>query len=392
MGARATLSASDFIKTASSTAHHFGFRALDDLKKDKRCLTCEKVEHPKIPALQKRTDALQGVLTGGLSAYFDHNLHALGEPALFYSIEETPRNGDIAIALQILGIEKSIAEALLIHTSRSLLTELGLGEHTVRINSLGDRESMARYTRELGNYLKKRMELMPGAARELMKEHALTALAHLIERDHELGKKSPSPLEYLNETSRKHFREIIEYLDFSETPYEIDGKLMGHHQCYSQTLFSIDAFHDEERTIPASVQVRGGRYDEFAHQIAKRHIPAVGAVITLKEQTLPARVPRLKVSAPQVFMVQLGFGPKLRSLMILEELKQAQIPVYQSLASDSLSGQLERARSYNVPFTIILGQKEYVENIVIVRDMRSSSQEHVPMSGLVAHLRKAVRA
>ena len=384
-----TLKATDFIKGVSGTAHHFGFQRLEDLSEDARCKSCEKVEKPKILVGQKRIDALQGALTGGISAYFEHNLHGLKEPALFYTIDDTPKKDEVTVSLQILGIEKSIAESLIIHTIRALFRDLGVTEHTLRINSLGDRESMNRYARELGNYLRKRIEVMPPAARELMKEHALVALAHLVERDHELGLKSPSALEYLNESSRKHFREIVEYLDLSETPYEIDAKLLGHHQCYSQTIFSFDTFTDESRETRSPLRASGGRYDEFVFQTTKKNIPAVGAVISLKGQQVPARIPRFKPETPSAFIVQLGFGPKLRSLMILEELRRAHIPIYQSLASDSLSGQLESARSKNVPFTIILGQKEYVDNSVIVRSMFTSSQESVPVSNLVSYLKRA---
>jgi histidyl-tRNA synthetase len=168
-------------------------------------------------------------------------------------------------------------------------------------------------------------------------------------------------------------------------------KLLGHHQCYSQTLFAIDPRQGGETRFP-EVVARGGRYDEFIYQATKKNVPAVGAVVTLRGQKIPSRMPRHKLPKPSVFMVQLGFGPKLKSLMILEDLRRAGIPVYQALSSDSLSAQLERARKHDVPYTVILGQKEYVENTAIVRNMRSSSQESVPLPGLVAHLRKAVRA
>jgi hypothetical protein len=176
------LSATDFIRKASATAHHFGFRDLGELREDARCKNCEKGERPKFSAADRKLDALHGILASGASAYFDHSLHGLGEPALFYSVEEIPRTSDVAMNLQIFGIDKSIAESLLIHTIRALYFDLGITEHSVRINSVGDRESMARYARELGNYLKKRMEFMPTSARELMKEHVVLSLMHLLER------------------------------------------------------------------------------------------------------------------------------------------------------------------------------------------------------------------
>lgn len=385
-----TLSATDFIKHATGTALHFGFHELHTLKDEEVCRSCDRKSDPKIPVAQRRLDALHGLLAGGAAAYFEHGLAGLGGPALFYDLGET-RTGDIALALHIIGVEKSIAEALLLHTIRSLYNDLAYPEHVVHITSLGDRESLSRYARELGNYLKKRMDFMPPQSRELMKEHVLLALQDLIERKHELADRAPSSLEYLNEQSRKHFREIIEYLDFAEAPYEIDTKLTGHHLCYSHTLFKIDAYTDESREQLAPLETRGGRYEEFMYQHARKHIPAVGAVVTLRERKVPQRLPRAKARSPQLFIVQLGFGPKLRSLSILDELKRAQIPVFQSIASDSLSAQLDFARRQNVPYTIILGQKEYVDGNVILRDMRSSSQEHVPIANLVAHLKKTIR-
>ncbi len=385
-----SLKAADFIRLASKTAHHFGFRALDDLKEDARCKNCEKSERPKILVAQKRIDALHGALAGGISAYFEHNLHGLGEPALFYTIDDSKKDA-VQVSLQVLGTEKSIAESLLIHTIRSLFHDLNITEHSLRINSVGDRESVNRYSRELGNYFRKRIEHLPPTARELMKEHVLMTLGHLTERGHELCSKSPSSLEYLNESSRKHFREIIEYLDQSETPYEIDPRLLGHHQCYSHTIFSFDTWENESRTTPHLVRARGGRYDEFVYQMTKKTIPAVGAVITLEGQAVPLRLPKHTTTKPSVCMVQLGFGPRVRSLSILEDLRRADIPVHQSITSDSLSGQLETARQKKIPYTVILGQKEFVSNTVIVRNMFNSSQENVAIPGLVSYLKRTTK-
>ena len=130
-----------------------------------------------------------------MCSYFDFKLNCIEGPSLFYTTEQVPRSGDIAVTFHVLNVKKSIAEALLIQTIRSFLNDIGYAHHTVRINSLGDSDSVTRYLRDLTNYLRKRLDEMPPAARELMKEHPLIALMYLIERDHELARKSPSRLE-----------------------------------------------------------------------------------------------------------------------------------------------------------------------------------------------------
>jgi histidyl-tRNA synthetase len=386
----ATIGTQDFVRQAVNAAHHFGFTPIERLKDHPSCKGCtEKIEH-KDTAQDRRNDALHGMLAGGITSYFDHKLNGIEGPTLFYSIDQVPRTGEPSITFQIFNVRKSIAEALLIQTIRSFLRDVGFGNNTVRINSLGDTDSVNRYIRELTNFLKKRVEDMPGSARELMKEHPLIALMHLIDKEHELVKKSPNPLEYLTDMSRKHFREIIEFLDQTGTPFEIDPKLIGHHECYSDALFAFDLMDDAGvRYAQSPLYIRGGRYNAFVAKMSKVKTPAVGAVIVLKDKKSPESfaVPRSRPE-PSIFVVQLGFGPKVRSLLLIDELKRAGISVQQNVTSDSLGEQLRLAESRNAEYAVIIGQKEFVEDRAILRNLHAQTQTTIPLSMLAEHLRK----
>ena len=386
------ISATDFIRRATNTAEYFGFRSVDELKKLPGCQNCtKKIEHTATAQLRKH-DALSDLLTSGMTTFCDAKLHELEEPVLFYSIDQVPRSGDTAVSLHIYNVEKSIAEAILIQTAKALVEDLGFANNIVRINSLGDRDSSTRYLRELNNYLRKRLDDMPEAARELMKEHALLALMYLIEKEHELAHKSPNPLEYLTDQSRKHFREIIEYLDMAGTQYEIDPKLIGHHECYSDALFALELADEAGSMLPEQpLLIRGGRYNEFVYRNTKRQIPAAGAVMVLRDKKAPQRLPRSHHDTPSVYVVQLGFGPKIKTLMLINELRKNDITVYQDLASDSLSAQLRAAEARGVEYTIIIGQKEFVENGVILRNMRTRTQEQLPTDTLISKLKRSTR-
>jgi len=385
------VTATNFLKQASTTAEHFGFKNIATVQKHPSCKHCSKKLAHTVSAPNRRNDAQCGLLTMGLQHYCDAKLHAIEEePILFYTIEQVPRTGEAAISLQIFNVPKSIAETILIQTTKSLAHDLGYTNQTIRINSVGDRDSCMRYTRELTNYLKKRMDEMPEQSRELMKDHALVALSDLIQRDHELAYKTPNPLEYLTDSSRKHFREVIEYLDIAESQYEIDPTLMGHHDCYSETLFTIDLLDEDDAILEKPpISINGGRYDEFAHQHTKRQIPAVGAVVVLADKKSPSRTPRAKLNKQSVYVVQLGFGPKIKSLLLVDELSKSGIRVYQNLASNSLSEQLRDAEKKDAYYTVIIGQKEYVDGEVILRDMNSRTQEQLTIDELIAKLRRS---
>lgn len=384
-----SLSSTEFIKVANHTAEHFGFQTIDNLRKNPECKQCIKPMPHTVTNTNKRFDNHQGLLSSAIATYCDEKLYALGRPVLLYASSEVPRTGETAVTFHIFNVQRSIAEAILIHATRALVGELGFTDHTVRINSLGDTDSLTRYSRELAMFLKKRLDTMPPAARELMKEHPLAALAHLVEQDHELAYRSPNPLEYLSDPSRKHFREIIEYLDMSETPYEIDPKMLGHHECYSDAIFSID-IANEEGLAASPLTARGGRFDEFVYRTTRTRTPAAGAVIILKDSKVPTRFPRIKITKPSVYVVQLGFGPKIKSLLLIDSLRRSGIPVFHNLASDSLSTQLREAEAHGVKYTVIIGQKEFVDNTVIFRDMDLRNQEYIDKDTLIQRLLQGI--
>jgi histidyl-tRNA synthetase len=176
----------------------------------------------------------------------------------------------------------------------------------------------------------------------------------------------------------------------SNTPYEINPKMIEHHECYSDAIFSIDIESDQEANEAPPITVRGGRFDEFARRHTDLEVPAVGTVITLENSKIPARFPRHKSVTPSVYVVQLGFGPKVRSLLLIDQLRQSGVPVFHDLASNSLSTQLRDAEARDVKYVVIVGQKEFVEDTVILRDMSVRTQEYVPQSTLVRKLKRRV--
>jgi histidyl-tRNA synthetase len=97
--------------------------------------------------------------------------------------------------------------------------------------------------------------------------------------------------------------------------------------------------------------------------------------------------PRI-LKKPKMYFIQLGFDAKLKSLSVIEILRKAHIPIAQSLSKDSLGTQLAMAEKAGTPYTIIFGQKEAMEESVIVRNMANRSQETVKIKHLLEYLKE----
>ena len=89
-----------------------------------------------------------------------------------------------------------------------------------------------------------------------------------------------------------------------------------------------------------------------------------------------------------LFFIQLGFEAKLKSLHVLEMLRKAKLNTYQSLSKDKMAAQIAMAEKMNIPYVIIMGKKEAMENSVVVRNTNTRCQDTVALEDLVAYIKK----
>ena len=91
---------------------------------------------------------------------------------------------------------------------------------------------------------------------------------------------------------------------------------------------------------------------------------------------------------PEAYFIQFGIDAKLKSLNIMEILRKAKFPVIQSISKDKLGSQLGHAEKLGVKYVMIFGQREALDNTVIVRNMETRSQDNVKISDLKEYIKK----
>jgi len=348
-------------------------------------------------------------------AYIEHGMQTKPQPVMLYYTgaffrHEKPQKGrrreHQQFGLEILGESDSIIDALVIKVFLTILEEAtGFKSVCVHLNSIGDKECRKIYQKELlAFYRKKTNQVCPDCLRR-MKINPLRLLDCKNEKCVEIKKEAPQIINYLCEDCKNHFKDLLEVLDSSDIPYYLDPYLVRGLDYYSRTAFEflIETEPEEKGKEEKSDEIKeqktvslalggGGRYDTLAGILnSGKDIPGVGGAIgidRIMEQMMKVK----KMSRPQkqnqVFFIQLGSGAKYKSLTILETLRKAKIKTSHSLNKNSLKSQLKIASKLKVSFALILGQKEALENTIIVRNMESASQETVPIEKLANYLKK----
>ena len=295
------------------------------------------------------------------------------------------KQGEKHLSLEIIGTTKSIADATLIQTSLSILKEEGYEEVCVFINSVGDRESGSRFVRELTGHYRKNIAALPQTCKMLLKKNPVELLECSHDKCRVLANEAPRSVGFLGEESRRHFKEVLEYLEELEIPYRMDPVLVGNRSFATETVFEIRDMREGRNMERLAA---GCRYNHLGKRLGlRRDTPSVGVTILLRREK-EASASQLRLKKPCAFFLQIGFEAKLRSLRVIETLRQAGIPLYQALSHDKLVAQLSTTENLKIPYSIIMGQREALEDAVIVRHTATRVQETVKIAELSAYFKK----
>ncbi len=367
------------LKKAIDVADFYGFKLVNPLSIEKEDRAHEK--RHRCPAQH----------VAALRSFITDEVHRGGAVRVAHT-RRVPYKKDIELRLEIIGDRESSAEGLLFQTAQSILNEYGHKNITASINSIGARESVAVFTQALANYFRPRLGDLETSCREAFKESTFAPMRCRHQKCMDARAEAPQSLNYLSEPSRRHFKEVLEYLESLGIAYTVDPTHVGSEHYSSKTIFSFGNSTDD--TPAETPLVYGERYDHLAKKLGMRKsIPALQATFFFDTESPREKITLLK-RAPReasVYLIQVGLQAKIRTLLVGEDLRKAHIRVATTLHKNSVCEQMDEARGLGVPFVVIIGQREVCEGTALVRHILTNQQETIPLSQLSLYLKDRVR-
>lgn len=360
-------------------------------------------------------------------AYVEHGMANLPQPvklAYFGSFfrHESPQRGRFREfhqwGLELIGDEEAVADAEIIQIFYVFLSEWGLKDILVEVNSVGCPSCRPAYRGQLTQYYRSKIRGLCRDCKDRFKDNPLRLLDCTQEKCSIVKKSSPQLLDRLCELCRAHLKTLLEFLEEGSVSYVLNPHLVRGLDYYTRTVFETfvsSPLQEEAKTLDGGsgpetaaeeksypkedfqkklAIVSGGRYDGLIGLVGGKPTPAVGGAFGLERFLSLLKASGVKTTdapRPKVFIVQLGDLAKKKSLRIMEELRKAGISMVESLGRDSIRSQLKIADRLGAEYALILGQKEALDGSVIIREMSSGTQETISREHLADTLKRKFR-
>ncbi|MCC7004864.1 hypothetical protein IT397_03035 [Candidatus Nomurabacteria bacterium] len=380
-------------ESAYSTSLYYGFTAIETPKIEKEDYALANSIKSKAKNKDKNSE-YRPILEGKVALlrnYENKTIPGSLQPANLYYEGNIGQGKDLKskkiFNLDILGSNKSVCEATLIKAAFAILKDAGYKNLSIEINCLGDKESITRFVKEMSNYCRKNIASLPHTFRQAVKKDVLAILSLEGEKYQNIKENTPQSISFLSESSQNYFKEVLEYIEQMGISYKMNNCLTGDRDYSSHTVFQI-VNNDEEKDSENYILAFGSRYNVLSKKMGwKKELPATGITIYIPK-SVSKKNSEKNFKKARFYFIQLGFDAKMKSLEVIELLRQSKIPVQQSLSKDKLGAQLAMAENLGYKYIIIMGQKEAMENSVLVRNIETRSQETVAIADLAKYLKK----
>lgn len=366
----------DIVHHSDYVANHYGFDFVD--VEEKIFKNDILVEDEKLMILKSFKGELFAKRVSPLKMFF------YKKPVL-----KKGKGAKSGMGIDIVNVESAIAEATVIKTALSILTDEGYTNFTIVLNAIGDRESQKNFKTALTEYYRTvRKDLKAIEVKKITKDPISIYYTRNKKYLEEINAGAPTAMQFLSEKSINHFQETITFLESFGINYVIDENMTGNKLFFSKIIFKILA------TAPGEKEQEevgfGGRYDEIAEEtIRKKKVSAIGLTLNFtKKNTTKLKLVEKKIN---LHLLKIGSTSKLKYLDIVDALSKINAPVQYDIVEGKISKQVRRAMDENADYAIILGEVEAKKNNVVVRRMDNFSQTEMPIKDVAKYIKRLIK-
>ena len=322
-------------------------------------------------------------------SYVQHSLHTDSAFQKLYEIgpmfrHERPQKGRYRqfhqIDAEVFGIDGPMIDAEMMHMLSLLMDRIGISGLVLNINTLGCPDCRQTYREILKDFLTAKGDQFCEDCLRRRETNPLRVLDCKVERCRTLLESAPLLIDYICEDCRAHFEAVKDYLEKLGTRYEVNPRIVRGLDYYMRTTFEVIT----DRLGAQNAIGGGGRYDGLVRDLGGPDVPAIGFAIGMERLImLLQQEHREQVRAPLVFIASLGEQPRARAFELVQQFRGRGLEAEMDYEGRSLKSQMRRADKSGARHVLIFGEDELTGRQIQLRDMRTKTQQVLPLDDLV---------
>jgi len=331
---------------------------------------------------------------GMVRHYLQESLYAKEKVAKLFTVgtmfrHERPQKGRFRefhqIDVEIFGADQAIADAELIWMVSLILSELGVRNYAIEVNSVGCGQCRGPFRDVLVQYFEAEKDrLCEDCLRRLLR-NPLRIFDCKNAQCIEVAARSPLLYDHLCDNCKDHFDAFLHYMNEYGVSVNINKRLVRGLDYYTKTVFEITS----EDLGAQKAFIAGGRYNSLVEEMGGPATAGIGFAIGVERLAMLTRLQQVS-GGLSCFFAYMGERAKGHLIPVMKAFTMEGIALRYSYEDKSLKAQMRHADNVNADFVLILGDEEIEKGIIILRNMRTKEQYELPLDhgNIVQELKK----
>ena len=252
---------------------------------------------------------------------------------------------------------------------------------SLKINSLGNKNTRAKYREDLINYFSDNLDNLDENSKNRLHSNPLRILDSKNSKMKKLIDEAPILLDYLDSESEEHFNKLKNILSDAGIDFQVNPKLVRGLDYYNRTVFEWETDVLGSQGAVCS----GGRYDDLIEKIGGKSTPAIGWAMGMERLVSLYEYSNEKINkiSPHIYIAIDGDEAQKKAFQISEELRELnpKIRIQLNMGGGSFKSQLKRADKSNSNYAIIIGLDELKNDYLSLKSLRRNQEQvKIPFS------------
>ncbi|MEF9955898.1 MAG: histidine--tRNA ligase [Acinetobacter sp.] len=333
---------------------------------------------------------------GCVRAMLEHNLLRGATPRVWYVGSmfryEKPQKGRYRqfhqFGVETFGVATPDIDAELILMTARLWKRMGVSDKVqLELNTLGETDERAEYRAALVEYLNQHKDALDEDSQRRLSTNPLRILDSKSESTQKILENAPKLHDFLKQDSIDHFQQLQQYLTDAGVEFVINQKLVRGLDYYNKTVFEwTTTMLGSQGTVCA-----GGRYDGLVGQLkgkADQSVPAVGFAMGMERLLLLLEQidQQNEVRECDIFLLSEP-AYQAKALVLAEQIRDQLEAENSSVrlktgSQGSMKSQMKKADQSGAIFAVILGEREWESQQLLVKQLATGEQTQVALTEL----------
>ncbi len=280
-------------------------------------------------------------------------------------------------SIEAFGLNNADIDAEVILLAKRICDQLGLSDSIhLELNTIGTLEQRKNYREKLINYFNQHADQLDEECKQRLIKNPLRILDSKNKDVQKLVQAAPKLMDCIDGDAKAHFDRLCALLTAHKVNFKINPYLVRGLDYYGLTVFEwITTELGAQGTVCG-----GGRYNGLVEMLGAKPAPAIGFSMGIERMVLLLQAKEKLIFSPDFYVISVGDDKIYQHAFLLAEKirnKFGNIKIEMDADHGQFKNQLKRADKSGAKYALIIGESEYENNKITVKDLRNNTEQKI---------------